>query len=48
MSLQEECHKIQQAVKDNDVTTLKEMITHGVDVNCAGVKDGYSIVSDIV
>ena len=46
MSLQEECHKIQQAVKDNDITTLKEMITSGVDVNSARVID--ELVSDIV
>ena len=39
MSLQEECHKIQQAVEDNGITTLKRMITHGVDVNCISVKD---------
>ena len=42
MSLQVESSKIRQAVWDNDVTSLKEMITHGVDVN------DTSIVSDIV
>ena len=42
MSLQVERNKILQAVEDNDVTTLKEMITHGVDVN------DISYVSDIV
>ena len=47
MSLQEECYTIQQAVKNNDITMLKEMITHGVDVNSASVKDKYG-VSDIV
>ena len=47
MSLQEECHKIQQAVKNNDITTLKEMITLRVDVNSANVEDEYE-VSDIV
>jgi len=35
MSLQEERDKIRQAVEDNDITTLKEMIIHGVDVNGA-------------
>ena len=47
MSLQEECDEIQQAVIDNDVTTLKEMITDGVNVNGADVYDENE-VSDIV
>jgi len=42
MSLQVESSKITQAVWNNDVTTPKEMITHGVDVN------DILIVSDIV
>ena len=47
MILQEECDEIQQAIIDNDVTTLKEMITDGVNVNgdCVYDEDG---VSDIV
>ena len=47
MSLQKECYTIQQAVENNDITMLKEMITHGVDVNCTSAKD-KSGVSDIV
>jgi len=43
ISLQVERDKISQAVRDNDVTTLKEMITHGVDVNNVSY-----FVSDIV
>ena len=42
MSLQVEYDKIIQAVKDNDVTKLEEIINDGVDVNYT------TFVSDIV
>ena len=44
MSLQEERDKIKQAVEGNDITTLKEMIIHGVDVNGASFS---GVVSDV-
>jgi len=44
MSLQEESRKIRQAVKNNNIVTLTEMITSGVDVNAAArVKDDYGV-----
>jgi len=44
MSLQEECDKIRKAVYSNDITTLKEMITCGVDVNHASVNKVSAVV----
>jgi len=44
MSLQEECDEIQQAVTNNNVTVLWELIIKGVDINNAEVydRDGVS------
>ena len=39
ISLQEESEMIQQAVMANDIDTLTEMITSGVDVNDVVVRD---------
>jgi len=43
MSLQEESGKIEQAVKGNNIVTLTEMITSGVDVNAARVTDAFGV-----
>ena len=35
--------KIQQAVENNDIDTLTEMITSGVDVNAAEVINDFNV-----
>jgi len=39
LSLQEECDQIQQAVTNNNITVLWELILKGVDVNNAEIWD---------
>ena len=47
MSLQEECDEIQQAVTNNNMTVLWELIIKGVDINNAEVYSDVFEVSDV-
>ena len=47
MSLQEECDEIQQAVTNNNMTVLWELIVKGVDINNAEVYNDEYWVSDV-
>ena len=48
MSLQEECDKIQQAVWNNDVSTIQQLLDNNIDVINADVFSDKWRVSDVL
>ena len=47
ISLQEECDRIEQAIEDDDVTTIQQLLADNVDVINADIVS-WSEVSDVI